>query len=472
MPASLATLLIGSFTFWLFRQDAKERPRVSSAVWIPFLWAFVIGTKPVSIWLGLGNAESIDGYQDSIIDKLLFFFLVIAGWMVLRKRQVNWRHVFASNRVLLIYFIYLAMSGLWAEDPITAWKRWFKDAGNIIMALVLLTEEEPMEAIKSFLARCAYLLVPLAVLVIKYYPEQSRRYDMWDNKVIFLGICTDKNMFGMTMFVCGLSLFWLLLEALQTPKSRENRINQLKLLGLLGLTVWLLTKARSSTAMTCAVLCSALIVVMKVPAIRKTIKSLGAYLAIIAFAVVLLQSSGLMEVLIGKFAVMVGRDPTLHGRTQIWNALLSEDMNPLIGEGYYSFWSMGRMKKLSEKYYYLINEAHNGYIESYLNTGLIGLSLLIAFLASSANTIKKYILAGVSYGSLRFAFLVSSIFYGVSEAVFNRLSFLWMVLLLASMEYPSAAASVEVAEESEPLGKTAEPGPELGARGEAGPAPI
>jgi O-antigen ligase len=220
--------------------------------------------------------------------------------------------------------------------------------------------------------------------------------------------------------------------------------------------------------MTCAVLCSALILVMKVPALRKTIKSLGAYVAIIAFLLVLLQAFGLMEVIIAKFAVMVGRDPTLHGRTQIWQALLSEDMNPLIGEGYYSFWSMGRMKKLSEKYYYLINEAHNGYIESYLNTGLLGLSLLIAFLVSSANTIKKYILAGVSYGSLRFAFLVSSIFYGVSEAVFNRLSFLWMVLLLSSMEYP-AATPVEVP--AEPEGKPAESGPELGPQ-EAGPAPI
>src|SRR5262245_21759800 len=187
MPSSLATLLIGSFTFWLFRQDAKERPRVSSAVWIPFFWACVIATKPISIWLGLGAADSIDGYQDSIIDKLLFLFLVIAGWMVLHKRRVNWRTIFASNRILLIYFIYLATSGLWAEEPIVAWKRWFKDAGNIIMALVLLTEKEPLEAIKSFLARCAYLLVPLAILVIKYYPEQSRRYDMWDNKVIFLG---------------------------------------------------------------------------------------------------------------------------------------------------------------------------------------------------------------------------------------------------------------------------------------------
>src|SRR5215472_17261286 len=167
MSPTLASFLFALSVCWLFRQDMKVRKGVSSAIWIPFTWACVIGTKPISIWLGMGNADSIDGYQDSLIDKLLFFVLIIWEWMVLSKRRVQWAVVFRENRWLMIYFVYLAASVFWAEDPFVAFKRWFKDFGNIIMALILLTEEEPMEAIKALLARCAYLLIPLSVLVVK-----------------------------------------------------------------------------------------------------------------------------------------------------------------------------------------------------------------------------------------------------------------------------------------------------------------
>jgi exopolysaccharide production protein ExoQ len=451
MPPSLATFLVALGVYWLFRQDMKARKGVSSAIWIPFAWACVIGTKPISIWLGMGAADSIDGYQDSLIDKLLFFVLIIWGWIVLSKRRVHWGVVFRENKWLMIYFVYLAASVLWAEDPFVAFKRWFKDFGNIIMVLVLLTEEEPMEAIKALLARCAYLLIPLSVLVVKYYPESSRRYDQWDNKVIFLGISTDKNMFGMTLFVCLVSLFWLFLEARQAKE--QGRLVFFKYVGLMTVTVWLLTKARSSTAMTCGLVCCAILLAMKVPFIRNSMRRMGGYIAVAAVVAVLLQAFGLWEVLLAEFAKMVGRDPTFHGRTNIWQALLKEDMNPLIGEGYYSFWSMTRMKKLSEKYYYLINEAHNGYLESYLNTGLIGLGLLLTMLMTAANSIKKQVVEGVTYGALRLAFLVASIFYGVSEAVFNRLSFLWLLLLLSAMTYPrrqTAQTAAQPFKETEP----------------------
>jgi O-antigen ligase len=458
MPPSVATLVIGVFSCWLFAKEAKARRNVSAAVWIPFIWACVIGSKPVSIWLGLGAIESIDGYQDNILDKLLFLFLIVGGWIVLLKRRPDWGAIFAANRWLIIYFIYLGASVFWAEDPFVAFKRWFKDVGNIVMVLILLSEEEPMEAIKAFLARCAYLLIPLAVLVVKYYPEESRRYDQWDNKVIFLGISTDKNMFGMTLFVCGLSLFWLLLESRKVTDRPRDKTAAFRYGSLMVLTAWLLTKARSSTAMTCIVICAGILLAMKVSFIRNKMRRFGSHLAAIALIAVLLQASGLWDVMIAEFARLVGRDPTFHGRTAIWQALLKEDFNPLIGDGYYSFWSMGRMKKLSEKYYYLINEAHNGYLESYLNTGLIGLGLLLVVLGTAANAIKKQVVEGASYGALRFAFLVASVFYAVSEAIFNRLSLLWLLLLLAAMEFPRRF-SEQAERDQERLGKDLDPAP-------------
>ena len=89
------------------------------------------------------------------------------------------------------------------------------------------------------------------------------------------------------------------------------------------------------------------------------------------------------------------------------------------------------------EYHYLLNEAHNGYLETYLNTGLLGVFLLLGVLGSAAHRIKKQVLAGDPCGPLRLAFLASIVFYGMSEAIFNRLSFLWLVILLSLLSLPA-----------------------------------
>ena len=42
------------------------------------------------------------------------------------------------------------------------------------MILVILSEEDPANAIRTVFVRCAYVLIPLSILFIKYYPEVRR----------------------------------------------------------------------------------------------------------------------------------------------------------------------------------------------------------------------------------------------------------------------------------------------------------
>ena len=68
----------------------------------------------------------------------------------------------------------------------------------------------------------------------------------------------------------------------------------------------------------------------------------------------------------------LGRNSTLTGRTEIWKLVLGMANNPIFGAGYESFWLGERLQKLWHYYWFPINEAHNGYIEIYLNLGWIG----------------------------------------------------------------------------------------------------
>jgi O-antigen ligase len=174
---------------------------------------------------------------------------------------------------------------------------------------------------------------------------------------------------------------------------------------------------------------------MSLPRIRNKVQHLEIYAAGLALVLILL-------IVVFNFGALftsaLGRNMTLTGRTEIWQRLLQTDTNPLIGTGYYSFWLDNyRVEQVSKGFYYQLNEAHNGYIETYLNSGFIGLFLLIALLVSAAIGIKRQmVMEGGSYATMRLAFLVIAMTYGVTEAGFNRLGIIWFACLLAFVNYP------------------------------------
>lgn len=81
MPQNVAALGCVLFILWLFKRDANRR-KVSFALWIPLTWAFIIASKPISVWLGLGSATSGgEGYvEGSPFDRMFFLVLIVAGW--------------------------------------------------------------------------------------------------------------------------------------------------------------------------------------------------------------------------------------------------------------------------------------------------------------------------------------------------------------------------------------------------------
>src|SRR3954470_5349579 len=445
MPRSLVLAGVAAFIFVLFFRDLRGRDQKSAALWIPLLWLFIISTKPISLWFGSPEAE-IAGYpEDKLLDKILFLFLIAAGLVVLSKRRVDWREIFRNNKWLFAYFLYLGASVLWSDESFVSFKRWIKDAGNIVMVLVVLSEKEPVEAARAFLARFTCAIIPLSVVSIKYFPELSRHYDSWTNQPVFVGLTTDKNTFGMTLFVCGLSRVWLLLEFLDKKEFVPKR--RLKLLGhllLLLMTAWMLSKAHSATAMSCTVLGAGLLFGARTQVFKRRVQKLEAWVAATVCVILLFQISGVGKVILKEFSEAVGRDAKLHGRSEIWGGVLKEEINPLLGTGFYSFWSPERNERISKDlgFYYELGTAHNGYIETYLNSGILGLALLLALLASALKGIKSQVLTGSGLGPLRLAFLVDVIVYNVTESAFDRLVPLWFALLLIVVEYPSFGRSV------------------------------
>ena len=132
----------------------------------------------------------------------------------------------------------------------------------------------------------------------------------------------------------------------------------------------------------------------------------------------------------------LGRDATLTGRLDIWEMVLGMVTNPLIGTGYESFWLGDRLEKCWI-IYESTNQAHNGYIEIYINLGLIGLSLLIGVLVSTYRKVSKALLFDFDFAKFRMAFLAVTLIYNITEFAFKGFCFMFFIFLLIAVDVSS-----------------------------------
>jgi O-antigen ligase len=111
--------------------------------------------------------------------------------------------------------------------------------------------------------------------------------------------------------------------------------------------------------------------------------------------------------------------------------------NWLLGTGYETFWLGPRLQTVWAKFA-VVNEAHNGYLEIYLNLGLMGLFLLGGFLLASYRTICRRLMPHSGFGSLTLTLWTVLLFYNVTEAAFKG-QLMWLIFLLGAIPLPGQA---------------------------------
>ena len=298
-----------------------------------------------------------------------------------------------------------------------AFKRWFRDFGTYLVILVVLTDRSPVEAIRTVLRRLAYILVPLSIVLDKYFIQLSRVYNPWTGAVTYVGATTSKNMLGLLCLVSGLYFLWDIFARWPHRRQRRTKLILAVDVAFLTMSVLLLQTAQSTTSKLCLTLGGLVILVSQSKFIRWRPAILKAAIPGVFCLYLVLVFVFEMS---GTLAKAVGKDPTLTDRTGIWAFLLGMHTNPLIGTGYQSFWLGPRLDYFwHASGFGHINEAHNGFIEVYLELGVIGVVLLIGFLIASYRTMYKRFVSSPSAGILGLAVWLVLIFYNVSEAAFE-----------------------------------------------------
>ena len=437
MGRTVATIVYAVGILGLFILDRDRKSRTCSiALWVPILWVGIASSRMVSQWLQPGSLNGTpDVYLDgSPLDRLILSVLMALGFVVLVVRGRQVLSLLRANRAILVFFLYCAVSSLWSDYPEVAFKRSIKASGDLVMVLIILTESDRLTALKRSLARLSFVLVPVSVLFIKYYPELGRAYGRWEGVQYFIGVAADKNMLGKICLIFGLASAWRFLHEIMAEKE-TRKTGPLIAHGTTAFTaLWLTWEAHSLTSLSCLLLAVGLMTALKLPIVARKpalIHLLVAFMLAASSCVLFSDAgSGLVQTL--------GRDPTLTGRTEVWNRVLGMSPNGLLGTGFESFWLGQRLQQLWSIFWWHPNEAHNGYIEIFLNLGWVGIALLTLMLVTGYRNAVKAFQQNENAGNLLLAYFVTVVAYSLTEAGFRMMNPVWITCLLSITAIPEA----------------------------------
>ncbi len=99
-----------------------------------------------------------------------------------------------------------------------------------------------------------------------------------------------------------------------------------------------------------------------------------------------------------------------------------------------------------ERYTVSFKTSHNGYLDTYLDGGALGLFFLAIMLLAVGTRAVREFLTGSEYGRFAFAFFVVMLLYNITETTYARRSPLWFVFLLFALEFRGCLPSTRSAE--------------------------
>lgn len=445
MPPHLALFASFFLIAWLFRQDAREPPVGSKALWVPAIWLLILSTRPIAYWIGsaenlTGSTRDLEGEGGpggSPADLAVLGLLILACVRILVLRRIDWGIFFRENRTLLALYFFFVCSLAWSAYPVSGVKRIVKDFSVVLFALAILTEVNPSYAIRKLFLRCSYIVFTLSVVTIKYFPHiGTNRTRAGEN--MFTGLTTQKNTLGTVVFTYFIVLLWDLLQVRREEKLGWTNPRIVARCLMLALGVWLLFTCDSKTSLLCLAIGLFLywgtgrLLAMRNP--KK--KLLG-----MAFAFVVLMGLDSTFQIKETIVQAMGRDLTFTGRTDIWDQVLAQPVNRFVGAGFMMFWDgeFGRMAV--DEMGVRISTAHNGYVEILLDGGFIGLALLALMLLERGNSVANRMVSGEQWARFALIYWVLALFHNLSESTFFRFSILWFFLILSIISPPPAFAT-------------------------------
>jgi exopolysaccharide production protein ExoQ len=435
----IATLIciLGILGLYLLNRDQKDE--TSKALLIPLIWLLIAGSRNVGEWLGAGapptSPSSSDPYlEGNPIDRNVLAGFVALGVIVLIRRRHKVAKMLSANWPILLYFLYCLVSILWSDFPYVGFKRWIRFSGDLVMVLVILSDRDWLAARKKILAWAAFVLLPVSILFIRYYPQLGRTFGQWDYVMSWTGVSSTKNGLGMISMVFGLASAARFLDALLDRQEAHRTRIFIAHGAILAMAIYLLQTAHSATSLACFILGS---IVLVVTSWRPVVQMPG-LVHVLVWSLLFISFSSLFLNLGTGLVEDLGRNASLTGRTDVWTRVLTLVKDPVFGTGFESFWVGSRlayMRNLDPG----LNQAHNGYLEQYLNLGWAGVTLFAILILTGYRNVVSAFRRNPNPSRLRLVYFAVALSYNFTEAGFKMMNPTWILFLLSIVALPAHA---------------------------------
>ncbi|NLD98502.1 MAG: O-antigen ligase family protein [Fibrobacter sp.] len=413
------------------------------SILIPMLWFIRASSKGISFWLGV-DTEGQDYLEGSQYDRLFFTSLMVAGFLILLIRKIDWFRLIKSNFLVFLFFAYMGISIYWSGFPNISMRRWIHTIGDLIMILVIITEINPVESLAKLFSTMSFVLLFISILLIKYNRAMGVAYDRSGEVEMWTGVATHKNTLGQIALMAGLYCLW---ELVRKKSSLFNKILPVFILTMVGYILHGSGNSTSVTALLTLIIGTLIILLFyifknhpqRVFTVMLILVLLGGFYSYVSqFSS---EPGGILSVVAGS----VGKDPTLTGRTELWNVLIEIGSKHLpFGVGYGSFWIGNIGNNLWEIFTWQPEQGHNGYIDIYVELGIVGLTLLTLMVLRGLRGIRQDLKFNFPYGTLRFTLLLVCLTHNITESSFGRPSHLMWLLFLLSVVNISDYSDVEI----------------------------
>lgn len=331
-------------------------------------------------------------------------YVIIIGLLVARAGMVAraWPAVLVLGGLVLHAWI----SQYWSIDPETTSRRVIALAITGAFS-IYLGAAFPGPELPRLLMHAVLLMAVSSVLMVLAFPDIGLHRDV--NAPLWRGIWYEKNQMGLVMVAGAVA-------AAACLASGDRR----RLLPVVTLiTTSLLVLATQSKT---SLLCLAVGVGM-IAGLSLMRRGDPAFAVVAVWVSVVVGATGGWLILTNPAAVLeaLGKDPTLTGRTDIWDSIMRwVDDQPFTGYGYSAFWGRESVPAafVREETGWSVPSAHNGWLDLLVQLGwpgAIAVGILMAGIALI--TVFRLAGAGVREGYWSAAYLGVFTLLSLSESV-------------------------------------------------------
>lgn len=346
-------------------------------------------------------------------------YLVVAVYVVRHRREVA--AIIRANRLLFLLVALAIVSTAWSPVPAVTLRRSIGLGCTTLFGVYFCSRYDIREQLK-LLGSVLAATVVLSVLAELFVPNMFPPVDPlslggWN------GVFLQKNDFGRVL---------ALLAVVMTVRTRRSTKATLFYAAVLLALVVIIAKTESRTALLITI-----VMVLAITAFsgvrwkRRTLVTLGSACTLLILLLALAAISFRAEL-----AGLMGRDMRLTGRTEIWNLSLSAVAErPVLGYGYSAFWDGSEEgARVRQLVGWEVPNAHNGYIETALDLGIVGCLICFAAYGIAIRRAVAYVQQNPgNEAKWPLAYMLFTLLYCTSESAFLASnSIVWILFSAAA----------------------------------------